>query len=472
MRNTLSRKGLVLGIILWFVGTSVMPSFGKTVNNIRDGDTSLDEGLIGFWNLNEGTGNITYDQSGNGHDGTIYGATWITGISDNALDFDGFDDYVDVGQFTQFGGTQSFSLCAWINTTSIQTGEPSILSNMNSSAGGIMLFSDGDRTAVTVGGKDGTNEQITVFYDNSINDGQWHFITGTYDGDYLCLYIDGIIVGSQNDFSNYTASIYNMNIGRMDDLDRMHFDGAIDEVRIYDIALSDSDIQFLYQNPDGSENQPPVADFLWIPQNPLPEQIITFNASTSYDTDGLIILYEWDWNNDDVYEESNTSPTATYSWSDAGNYLVTLQVTDDIGETDTLTKTINIEDGNQPPKKPDRPSGPQFGGIGKPHSYITGTADPDGDQVYYMWDWGDGTLPVWIGPFESNEMISTNHTWESMSLLQIKVKAKDTSGAESDWSESLPVIMPKTAPPIISLLQWILERYPHAFPILRHLLGY
>jgi hypothetical protein len=96
------------------------------------------------------------------------------------------------------------------------------------------------------------------------------------------------------------------------------------------------------------ENQPPVANFTWTPQNPIPNQQITFDASASYDPDGTIVLYEWDWNNDGVFDESHTTSMATHSWANVGNYPVTLRVTDDDDATDTETKTVNIGSGNQP----------------------------------------------------------------------------------------------------------------------------
>lgn len=89
----------------------------------------------------------------------------------------------------------------------------------------------------------------------------------------------------------------------------------------------------------GSE---PVADFSWTPQNPGPNQPITFDASASYDPDGTITTYEWDWNNDGTYEESHTTPAAAHSWADMGNYPVTLRVTDDDDATDTITKTVEV----------------------------------------------------------------------------------------------------------------------------------
>jgi hypothetical protein len=90
------------------------------------------------------------------------------------------------------------------------------------------------------------------------------------------------------------------------------------------------------------ENQPPAADFSWTPQNPITNQQITFNASVSQDPDGTIALYEWDWDNDGVYDESYGVPTATHTWVNIGSYPVTVRVTDDDTATGTITKTVNV----------------------------------------------------------------------------------------------------------------------------------
>jgi hypothetical protein len=90
------------------------------------------------------------------------------------------------------------------------------------------------------------------------------------------------------------------------------------------------------------ENEPPVADFTWMPQNPSVYQQITFNASASHDTDGTIVSYEWDWNNDGVYDEVHSTPTTMHVWTNAGSYPVTLRVSDDGGVASTIAKTVNV----------------------------------------------------------------------------------------------------------------------------------
>jgi hypothetical protein len=95
----------------------------------------------------------------------------------------------------------------------------------------------------------------------------------------------------------------------------------------------------------GAENKPPVVDFTWIPSAPTINQGIAFDASASSDSDGSITKYEWDWNNDGTYEESHATPTATYSWAQAGSYPVKLQVTDNGGATSTKTLSVTVSSG-------------------------------------------------------------------------------------------------------------------------------
>jgi PKD repeat protein len=91
-----------------------------------------------------------------------------------------------------------------------------------------------------------------------------------------------------------------------------------------------------------SENQPPTADFSWTPQTPNTDQHITFDASASHDPEGAITLYEWDWDNDGIYDDADSNPTIMHSWTNSGNYPVTLRVTDDENATDTIAKTVNV----------------------------------------------------------------------------------------------------------------------------------
>ena len=103
------------------------------------------------------------------------------------------------------------------------------------------------------------------------------------------------------------------------------------------------------------ENILPLAGFTWTPSNLTLNQTVTFGASVSNDSDGSLTLYEWDWNNDGVYEESYTTPTAIHSWTQAGDYPVTVRVTDNDGATNTKTITVSIANTPITPTSPKTP---------------------------------------------------------------------------------------------------------------------
>jgi len=77
------------------------------------------------------------------------------------------------------------------------------------------------------------------------------------------------------------------------------------------------------------------------------------------------------------------------------------------------------------------PSGVTNGKINVEYTYTSGTTDPEGDQVYYLWDWGDGNNSGWLGPYNSGVPCEAKHIWNVKDNYNIKVKAKDIYGKES-----------------------------------------
>jgi agmatine deiminase len=97
---------------------------------------------------------------------------------------------------------------------------------------------------------------------------------------------------------------------------------------------------------------------------------------------------------------------------------------------------------NTPPDQPVRPTGKESGKINTNYLYSTQTTDVDGDEVYYLWDWGDGNVSDWLGPIASGALMAAQHSWDTKGTYAVRVKAKDIHGAESNWSEPFVVTMP------------------------------
>ena len=121
------------------------------------------------------------------------------------------------------------------------------------------------------------------------------------------------------------------------------------------------------------------------------------------------------------------------------------------------------------PDKPDKPDGPISGIPDNAYTYTTSTTDPNEDQIYYKFDWGDNTYSDWLGPYPSGDKCEATYTWTARGNYKIKVKAMDDQEHESDWSDPLIISMPKNKiinRPILNFLQ----QHPNLFPILRQLL--
>ncbi|MBN2600075.1 MAG: hypothetical protein JXA75_06000 [Candidatus Thermoplasmatota archaeon] len=214
------------------------------------------------------------------------------------------------------------------------------------------------------------------------------------------------------------------------------------------------------------------------PNGPGNDVTITFLGDVQFRVDGGSWQYATpDDGNWDEPVESYTFTTAPLA---DGTHLIESRAADCIGNYDSTpaSDTLTIIGGNNPPTKPSKPSGPATGKPGTVYSYTTSSTDPESSPVAYGWDWnGDGTVDQWDDNngnyYPSGFIISTSHSWSTKGTYTVKVKAKDMQGLEGPWSEPLSVTMPYAyTPPRLLLLQMFFERFPHAFPILRQVMGY
>lgn len=140
------------------------------------------------------------------------------------------------------------------------------------------------------------------------------------------------------------------------------------------------------------------------------------------------------------YDEEYVYYTPEDGYSGADSFAYT--ITDNNGSAGiNATVTITVIE-NEPPEKPDKPSGETRGKVGVEYIYSTSTTDTNDDQIYYYFSWGDGSASGWVGPYDSGSTGRAIHTWNKIGQYEIKVKSKDEHGLESEWSEALPISMP------------------------------
>ncbi|MFC1675670.1 LamG-like jellyroll fold domain-containing protein [Planctomycetota bacterium] len=214
---------------------------------------TLTDGLVGHWEFDYGSGDTAYDSAGT-NNGTIYDANWTTGQIEGALDFDGIDDYVDCGNSAELN-PEYITISAWINTSAAgsynyivskdktsweQQRVWQLSKTENDNLRFVVFKSDDD-----YGGLDDWND---VTGNAVLADGNWHLVTGTWDGSVIKVFVDGQEDGANN-YSGFLqqGQTNNVLIGKKED-NPNNFNGSIDDVRFYNRALSSTEIQEIYTN--------------------------------------------------------------------------------------------------------------------------------------------------------------------------------------------------------------------------------
>jgi chemotaxis receptor (MCP) glutamine deamidase CheD len=294
----------------------------------------LEPGLDHWWKFDEGTGNIAYDTGAwpiyvGATNGTIYGATWTTGRLDGALSFDGVDDYVHCGtKPTNYGNNMTVS--AWMKTSTFGT----VVSNRDAVLSldrWYTLFSN----ALEIGNNNDGYKYLT--FNTPTLDGEWHHIAFTKTGTNFAIYVDGVL--DQSFISNALIIRYDqvpLLIGkRWSQVENLAlFNGIIDDVRMYEKALSEAEIASLASgtpskateaNPaNGATGVSSTDDLSWTAgaratshdvyfgtTNP-PPLVSSNQTATTYDTGTMDTdtVYYW------RIDEKNAGGTTTgYVWS-------------------------------------------------------------------------------------------------------------------------------------------------------------
>jgi PKD repeat protein len=181
-------------------------------------------------------------------------------------------------------------------------------------------------------------------------------------------------------------------------------------------------------------NVPPVAD----PGGPYSGMVgaaISFDGSGSYDSDGTIASYAWDFG-DGVGVGTGAMPSYTYAAD--GNYTVTLTVTDDDGATGEMTTVANVSTSppqNQPPIA--SAGGPYSELVGSPITFDgSGSSDPDGTIMSYAWDFGDGS---------NGSGVTATHAYAAAGSYQAMLTVTDDQGASASDPASAVVTDQRTS---------------------------
>lgn len=163
------------------------------------------------------------------------------------------------------------------------------------------------------------------------------------------------------------------------------------------------------------------------------------------DIDGDKVRYSVDWGDETTSAtdivDSGSFENVNHTWIRAGRYQIKANSTDSKGASSGWTDLMNVTiRDNDPPNPPIVPSGPTSGRRKATYRYVTSANDPNGDQVKYVFDWGDKTTS-WTGLvfIDSGKSESVSHKWNKAGTYQVKAMALDDKGASSGWSNSLMI---------------------------------
>ena len=192
--------------------------------------------LVGYWNFNECTAK---DSSGYGNDGTSYGVACASGKLGNAFSFDGLNDYVDTGNNDVLNPTNSVSVSAWIYAKIIRN-YPRIVSKETDITANPYALELINSTDIKFFIGNGTTETGTPDINVNILN-SWVHVVGTYDGQYIKIYVNGQLKGQTAKTGLMPSRTTKVLIGN-NPTNARQFNGTIDEVKIWKKALTANEV--------------------------------------------------------------------------------------------------------------------------------------------------------------------------------------------------------------------------------------
>ena len=239
--------------------------YGFQLTHAQGDSSTSTNSPVAWWTFDEGAGTNTFDATGNGRTGTLMGKplpVWTSGVSSNALEFDGFQNNVLVPNDAGLTPIDALTLAVWVKVATNVTSEAIAKWTTDGNGGSyeLSLTNGYAELDLSLGGTSARLVGTTALPDN-----QWHHVAGTYDGTQMQVYLDGVTVGSVAATGAIDIVEAPLMIGLVA--------GRMDDVRIYQRALSSNEINSIYvafalgKNVESSSND--MADLGQLSAQPL-----------------------------------------------------------------------------------------------------------------------------------------------------------------------------------------------------------
>ncbi|MFH1100679.1 MAG: DUF2341 domain-containing protein [Methanobacteriota archaeon] len=360
------------------------------VNHLTGADLDfLKDSTSNHWDVTSMGGNPLFNQPGK-----------IGGC----VDFGGNGDYLKASGF-RLPNDSSYTAGMWVRVEGNSNTRRYIMEGDGDAGISFQVWTNGSfkaRTHVPGG--------YPVCYSDthtSTSDPRWFYVCTRLNtsSDLLDVMVNGVSEAGIYFSGAVNPETIGLNIGTSMNNNEYWMNGRLDELRVSNVPRSDVWVLTEYQNMVSPATFFSVSD--WSPLRMQENNL-------------------WQWSN---FSWQNPSIPAGRS---VGWRIYYNDTSGNIVSTPVMSFTVIR--GNSPPVTPEAPSGSMVGYTGVVYSFsVIPVSDPDGDQVQYLFDWGDGSTSGWVSSLVSM------HQWDAVGVYLVKVKARDSLGAESEWSSPVGV---------------------------------
>ncbi|KYK27876.1 hypothetical protein AYK20_01970 [Thermoplasmatales archaeon SG8-52-1] len=182
----------------------------------------------------------------------------------------------------------------------------------------------------------------------------------------------------------------------------------------------------------------------------------------SEDIEGDEIYYYINWGDGNIKDwfgpfNSSEEVTVNHTFYSKGDFGIKAKAKDEL-DVGSWSDPFFVRIGNIPPSQPEI-EGPINGTIWYSYEFSFSSDDEESDLIYYYIDWGDGTVSDWIGPYDSGEIVTQMHKWNYLGIYDIRIKAKDSFGKESNWSEihTMTIVVETSEVVLVGLIKGLEE---------------
>jgi hypothetical protein len=417
-------------------------------------------GLVGWWKLDEGSGAIADDSSISGKNGILINSpTWTSGQINNALSFSGGRNWIDMGSPSSLKPSEALTISAWVKFNTSVSGRKIAGFGYTGAANigwGYQLYDAGSNY---LGFRISNSSTLTgCRTSKALAPNTWHHLIGTYNGtDTARFYIDGLLACSTTTagfgpiYYDYYSEKFTVGA------DQSHassvFDGAVDDVRVYDRVLPDADIAELYSYIGGPApaNRSPVV-------SAGNDQIITLPSiatlSGTATDDGLpvgsTLITTWSLSSGPgaVILSNVNALSATATFPAAGAYVLRLDASDgDLVSFSDVTVTVNPSVLDTTP--PTIPTNLTANSISSSQINLAWTASTDNVAVTDYNIYSDSELLTIVTGTAYSDLYLTPDT-----SYAYTVSAFDAAGNTSDKTASVSSTTFTATPPDAGLVGW------------------